>query len=43
MLGYRRQASRWLVARHISLARADKLIAKACVAVLEGKEESAQV
>ncbi|CAM9097761.1 unnamed protein product, partial [Hapterophycus canaliculatus] len=36
VLGYRRQANRWLSARHISLARADKLIAKACIAILQG-------
>lgn len=36
VLDYRRQASRWLSARHISLARADKLIAKACIAILQG-------
>lgn len=36
-LGYRQQAARWLASRHISLARADKLIAKACIAILEGE------
>ncbi|CAN0044904.1 unnamed protein product, partial [Ectocarpus fasciculatus] len=42
VLGYRRQASRWLSGRHISLARADKLIAKACIAILQGSTEAAQ-
>ncbi|CAM9254539.1 unnamed protein product, partial [Ectocarpus sp. 12 AP-2014] len=42
VLGYRRQASRWLSGRHISLARADKLIAKACIAILQGSIEAAQ-
>lgn len=35
-LGYRQQAAQWLGVRHIALARADKLIAKACVAILQG-------
>eukprot|EP00903_Cladosiphon_okamuranus_P009460 g9019.t1 len=43
VLGYRGQAAQWLAARHISLARADKLIAKACVAILQGSTEAARL
>lgn len=37
VLGYRRQAARFLGCRHISLARADKLVATACISILEGE------
>eukprot|EP00752_Nemacystus_decipiens_P006630 g5961.t1 len=43
VLGYRRQAAQWLSDRHISLARADKLIAKACIAILQRSTEAAQL
>eukprot|EP00904_Undaria_pinnatifida_P007954 jgi/Undpi1/4289/HiC_scaffold_17.g07655.m1 len=41
LLSYRLQAKRYLGCRHIALARADKLIAKACVAILQGSTEEA--
>ncbi|CAN0195753.1 unnamed protein product, partial [Laminaria digitata] len=42
LLSYRCQAAKWLGCRHIALARADKLIAKACIAILQGSTEEAQ-